>query len=132
MPLKIELKPAERLIVGGAVITNGEERARLFIEGKAPILREKYVITRAMADTPCKLAYAIVLEMYLAADPALLHAEYFSTIRQIVTAAPSLMKAVDAMSSAILAGDCYEALKTGRALIDREERLLARRGRACG
>ena len=33
MPLKIELKPNERLIVGNALITNDRERTRLYIDG---------------------------------------------------------------------------------------------------
>ena len=41
MSLKVELKPGERLIVGNCVITNSDQRTRLFIDGKAPILREK-------------------------------------------------------------------------------------------
>ena len=53
MPLKIELKPGERLIVGNALITNDKERVKLFIEGNVPILREKYVLTEKEADTPC-------------------------------------------------------------------------------
>ena len=44
MPLKIELKPGERLIVGNALITNDNERVKLFIEGNVPILREKSVL----------------------------------------------------------------------------------------
>ena len=40
MSLKVELKPGERLIVGNCVITNSDQRTRLFIDGKAPILRE--------------------------------------------------------------------------------------------
>ena len=40
MALKIELKPGERFILGNAVITNDDQRTRLFVEGSAPILRE--------------------------------------------------------------------------------------------
>lgn len=54
MPLKIELKPNERLIVGNALITNDRERTRLYIDGNVPILREKYILTEEQADTPCK------------------------------------------------------------------------------
>ena len=45
MALKVELKPNERIIVGNAVIRNDEQRTRLFIEGEAPILREKDILT---------------------------------------------------------------------------------------
>ena len=34
MALKVELKPNERIIIGGCVITNIDQRARLLIEGE--------------------------------------------------------------------------------------------------
>ena len=52
MALKVELKPQERIIIGTAVITNGDSRIRFYIEGEAPILREKDILTPATADTP--------------------------------------------------------------------------------
>jgi hypothetical protein len=54
MSLKVELKPNERLIIGTAVIRNGDQRTRFFIEGDAPILREKDILTVDSADTPAK------------------------------------------------------------------------------
>ena len=52
MALKVELKPGERIIVGDSVITNDNQRTRLFIEGTAPILREKDILTVATANSP--------------------------------------------------------------------------------
>ena len=52
MSLKVELKPGERLIVGNCVITNSDQRTRLFIDGKAPILREKDILTVETANSP--------------------------------------------------------------------------------
>ena len=63
MPLKIELKPNERLIVGNALITNDRERTRLYINGNVPILREKYILTEEQADTPCKKVYYVLQKM---------------------------------------------------------------------
>ena len=54
MGLKVELKPGERLILGECLVTNGEHRTRLLIEGQAPILREKDIMLPAQADTPAK------------------------------------------------------------------------------
>jgi flagellar protein FlbT len=45
MGLKVELKPGERIIIGDYVITNDDQRTRLVIEGEAPILREKDILT---------------------------------------------------------------------------------------
>ena len=124
MPLKIELKPGERLIVGNALITNDNERVKLFIEGNVPILREKYVLTEREADTPCKKVYYLLQEMYLAKDPKSLHQEYFSRILEITRAAPSFAPAIDELNRDILGGDYYAALKHMMALIEREAELL--------
>ena len=124
MPLKIELKPGERLIVGNALITNDNERVKLYIEGNVPILREKYVLTEKEADTPCKKVYYILQEMYLAKDPTVLHPEYFARISEITQAAPSFAPAIDELNQDILGGDYYSALKHMMVLIEREDELL--------
>ncbi len=125
MPLKIELKPGERLIVGNALITNDKERVKLFIEGNVPILREKYILTQKEADTPCKKVYYVLQEMYLAKDPKVLHPEYFSRIKEITTAAPSFTPAIDELNKIILSGDYYCALKHMMTIIEKERELLA-------
>ena len=60
MPLKIELKPHESIIIGEALITNDNERTRFYIEGNVPILREKFILREKDADTPSKRVYFIV------------------------------------------------------------------------
>ena len=70
MSLKVELKPGERLIIGQCIITNSDQRTRLFIDGKAPILREKDILTITTADTPAKRIYLAVQLMYLEDDTA--------------------------------------------------------------
>ena len=57
MPLKITLKPHERMIVGGAVITNGNTRCDLLIENKVSILRQKDIMSEKDADSPCRKIY---------------------------------------------------------------------------
>ena len=37
MTLKVELKPGERIIVGRSLLTNGQHRSRLIIEGDEPV-----------------------------------------------------------------------------------------------
>lgn len=124
MPLKIELKPGERLIIGNALITNDKERVKLFIEGNVPILREKYVLSEKDADTPCKKVYYILQEMYLAKDPKILHPEYFARTAEITAAAPSFLPDIDRVNEDILSGDYYGALKHMMELIEKEAVLL--------
>ena len=82
MTLKVELKPGERIIVGTAVIRNGETRARFQIEGEAPILREKDILTPATADSPAKKIYLAVQLMYLTGDLSAHHAFYFPLVQE--------------------------------------------------
>jgi flagellar protein FlbT len=124
MSLKVELKPGERLIVGNCVITNSDQRTRLFIDGKAPILREKDIMTVVKADTPSKRVYLAVQLMYLEDDIATLRGEYFSLVNDIVTAAPSTLGLIDEINNAILTGDLYKALKVAKKLIQYEQDLL--------
>jgi len=125
MGLKVELKPGERIILGESVITNGDQRTRLIIEGEAPILREKDIMTPETADTPCKRVYLIVQLMYLSRDPSQHHDTYFRLVKEIIAAAPSTSGYFDRINNQILTGNNYKALKEAQTLIDYEKDLLA-------
>jgi flagellar protein FlbT len=124
MPLKIELKPQERIIIGDALITNDNERTRLYIEGSAPILREKFILRESEADTPCKRIYYITQEMYLSRKPIDLHKSYFALVKDLQEASPSLMPYVFEMNEVILCGEYYEAIKIADRLVKREKEMF--------
>ena len=84
MALKVELKPNERIIIGNSVIRNGEQRTRFFIEGEAPILREKDILTPATANTPGKKVYLAVQLMYLQGDLSSHNEIYFPLVRDFL------------------------------------------------
>ncbi len=125
MGLKVELKPGERFILGECLITNGDQRTRLLIEGHAPILREKDIMTAAAANSPAKRLYLVVQLMYTARDASVHHETYFTLMRDLVQAAPSTWKHVLNINNNILAGDLYKALKCAKSLIEYEKELLA-------
>ena len=124
MALKVELKPGEKLLVGQCIITNSDQRARLFIEGSAPILREKGILTLATADTPAKRIYLAVQLMYIEEDISTMRAQYFSLINDFIAAAPSTISIADRINNDILTGDLYKALKTAKELIQYEQDLF--------
>lgn len=124
MALKVELKPGERIIIGDSVITNDSQRTRLFIEGKAPILREKDILTPATADTPAKRVYLAVQLMYLSSEVEKIQENYFTLVNDIVKAAPSTIPYVTRISNAIISGAFYKALKEARKLIEYERTLI--------
>jgi flagellar biosynthesis repressor protein FlbT len=125
MALVIDLKPSERIIIGSALITNDEHRARLHIQGDAPILREKDIMREEEADSPCKKIYYTLQLMYLDADPARLHEIYFDQIRAIQNAAPSTATFFMKINDFILNNQYYKALKETRQLMEHERELLA-------
>jgi len=125
MGLKVELKPGERIILGESIVTNGDQRTRLVIEGEAPILREKDIMTSETADTPCKRVYLVVQLMYLSREPKQHHDTYFKLIREIIAAAPSTSAHFDRINNQILTGNNYKALKEAQSLIEYEKELLA-------
>ena len=129
MGLKVELKPGERFILGDCLVTNGDQRTRLLIEGHAPILREKDIMTAAAADTPAKRLYLVVQLMYTSRDQAAHHETYFALMHDLVQAAPSAWSHVTAVSNHIMAGEMYKALKSAKTLIAYEKELLAHASR---
>jgi flagellar protein FlbT len=124
MGLKVELKPGERFILGECLVTNGDQRTRLLIEGQAPILREKDIMTAEQADSPAKRIYFIVQLMYTARDPSNHHQSYFSLMHDLVKAAPSAWPHIVDVSNHIMSGEMYKALKSAKALIAYEKELL--------
>jgi flagellar protein FlbT len=124
MGLKVELKPGERCILGECLITNGDQRTRLLVEGQAPILREKDIMTAVAADTPAKRIYLCIQLMYTSRDPRLHYETYFALMRDLVQAAPSSWSNMQTICNHIISGQMYKALKSAKTLIAYEKELL--------
>ena len=127
MPLKIKLKPNERMIVGGAVITNGNTRCNLLIENKVSILRQKDIMSEKDADSPCRKIYFTIQLMYIDEENLIEHHNtYWKLVQDIVKAAPSMLALIDQISEHILNNKYYQALKLARKLIDYEQEVIDR------
>lgn len=125
MSLKVELKPGERVIIGNCVITNSDQRARLYIDGKAPVLREKDILTFDTANSPARRIYLAVQLMYLDDDIDTVRADYFSLIDDFVAAVPSSIGIIADINNEILTGDLYKALRAVKRLIQFEQDTFA-------
>jgi len=112
------------LIIGDSLITNSNQRTRLYIEGNAPILREKDILTDATATTPCKRVYLAVQLMYLGGEIETMRQSYFELIDDLIKAAPSTMGYIDDINNEILTGSLYKALKAAKRLISYEQELM--------
>jgi flagellar biosynthesis repressor protein FlbT len=121
MPLKIELKPNERIILGDCVVTNAGVRARLTIEGRVPILREKEIMIPKRANTPAKRIYLALQLIYTSKEPREHIALYLQLASEMMRAAPGARPFIDRINNRILTGELYKALKEARKLVAYEE-----------
>jgi len=127
MALKITLKPHERMIIGGAVVTNGNTKCNLLVENKVPILREKDIMNEKDADSPCCRIYFAIQLMYIDEENLITHHNtYWKLVQDVVKAAPSTLGLIDQISEHILSSRYYQALKLTRKLIAYEQEVLAR------
>jgi flagellar biosynthesis repressor protein FlbT len=124
MPLRVELKPGERIIIGQSVITNSDTRTAFLIDGDAPILREKDILTAETANTPVKRIYLCVQMMYLENDIPGYQDLYLGFMKDLMVAVPSFRDQLETVSNLILSGALYKALRELRVLMKREDDLL--------
>jgi Flagellar protein FlbT len=68
VPLRVELKPFERIVFGDVVLINSGSRSSFLIDGDARLLREKGTLSAETANTPAKRLYLCVQTMYLKND----------------------------------------------------------------
>ncbi|WP_020180090.1 flagellar biosynthesis repressor FlbT [Methylopila sp. M107] len=132
MTLKVELKPGERIVIGRSVVTNGQIRTSLLIDGQEPVLRERDILKETDADTPAKRIAYVVQMMYLAGSADTLLPAFTSLTRDLMKAAPSSASIVDQMTNCVLTGQLYKAFREARKLIAHEASIFDHASRGAG
>jgi flagellar biosynthesis repressor protein FlbT len=120
MPLRLELKPFERLIINGALLRNGDRRSTFLIETQCKFLRESEIITETEADTVCKRLHLTLTVIYLADDPTPSIDLFFRQATDLLGLAPAAAPQIAAIAEAVEAGEYYRALKLSRKLVEWE------------
>jgi flagellar protein FlbT len=127
MPLKLSLKPGEKFVCNGAVLTNGDRRISLVIENRASILRDRDIMQPDDATTPAKRIYFPIMMLYLDSEHAKVHQEEFG--RRLaefmeVVSDREVLKTCVAISRDVAEGHYYKALIKCRQLFDFEQSRL--------
>lgn len=127
--LVLKLAPRERVLINGAVIENGDRRARLsIITPDANILRLRDAIHPEEATTPVRrVCYAVQLVLTGDAEPEAARQQLLRRIEELSRALTDhdSRRHLDIASRELLDRRFYQCLKALRALIPREDRLLA-------
>ena len=129
--LVLKLGPHERVLINGAVIENGDKRSRLAVmTPKAHILRLRDAIHPEAVNTPVRrVCYIAQLVLSGDADPKEARLQLLRGIEQlsqVLTDADSRALLTQA-TAGVLEDQHYQTLKALRALLPREERLMAAR-----
>jgi flagellar biosynthesis repressor protein FlbT len=127
--LVLKLNPRERVLINGAVIENGDRRTRLSIlTPNAHILRLRDAIRPDEVNTPVRrVCYIAQLALSGDATPADARRQVLLGIEQLSQALrdEDSRASLNAATMAVMAEDFYRTLKSLRALLPREARLLS-------
>jgi flagellar biosynthesis repressor protein FlbT len=128
MPLTINLKPRERLIVNGVVLENSGQMTKLLVHNNAALLREKDILTEEQANTPARRIYFAIQCQYLfPGKEDLFLPIIYDFLREFVEAAPSTQGLVQEIRDFVDADQLYLSLKSARVLMAREQEILNER-----
>jgi flagellar protein FlbT len=125
MPLRVELKPFERIVIGETVIINSGTRTCFLVDGEAPILREKDTVTAETANTPVRRLYLCVQTMYLKNDVSRHRERYLGSVKELRSTMPGCRDVIESIEKFVANGSLYKALKEIRKLMKREEETVA-------
>ena len=127
MPLKLSLKPGEKFVVNGAVITNGDRRTTFVIQNKVSILRERDILTEEQTTTPARRVYFPVMLAYLDPDKsATYYQEFVERMTELMAALenPEMKLLCVQISMDMMRHDHYRALTGCRKLVEYEAKVL--------
>ena len=132
--LVLKLGPGERVLINGAVIENGERRSRLcIVTPNANILRLRDAIHPEEVNTPVRrVCYIAQLVLSGEVEPSDAHRQLLRGIEQLsqVLTDPDSQRTLACATDAVVGGQMYQAMKSLRRLLPREERLLSAMGAA--
>lgn len=125
MPLVIDLKPGEKVIINGAVLENAGSGAKLRLLNDVSILRQKEIMTENDAVTPASRVFFCLQCAYLFPNERDSHLRQFDVfLNDYLAACPSAHPLAEEIRRDLLAERHYRALKGARKLLKHEAQIL--------
>lgn len=122
MPLLIELKANDKIIINGAVIENTSNTStKLMLHNQASILREREILAEEEATTPASRVYYDLQCAYVFKEHREQHMTKFRLdLGDYIAACPSAMPIANDINDLVDAEKFYKALKKSKELIIHE------------
>lgn len=127
MPLIIDLKPGEKLIINGAVIENIGANTKFRVLNDCTLMRQKEILSDADAVTPASRVYYTLQCAYIFPELKEKYLEAFNEcLLGYMEACPSARDIGVKIATAMSEGQYYKALKAAKALLEHESSLLGK------
>ncbi|MBL4749743.1 MAG: flagellar biosynthesis repressor FlbT [Amylibacter sp.] len=126
MPLRLTLKPEERIIINGCIIRNAARRQTLTIENQADVVRGHDLLKEQEVTTPVTRVYFLIQTVLVAAELRDdFNPQIQKSLAELVTVFGSdytdnILNAANFVST----GDYYKALRALSGLMKHERDLL--------
>ena len=125
MPLKLEFKSGDKLMINGAVIENIGANAKILVHNEAAILRNKEVLSETDEATPAARVYLALQCAYMFPDQSDKYMKMFGGyLNDYVQACPSAQPIAEEIQDTVAEGKVYKALKKTHDLIAHEANVL--------
>ena len=125
MPLTIDFKAGDKIIINGAVIENLGSNSKLSVHNQAAILRGKEILSEEDSKTPASRVYFALQCAYIFPQA---QAEYVASfeafLNEYLVACPSASEIGDVIRKEVESGLLYKGLKSAQKLIVHESNLL--------
>lgn len=126
MPLRLTLRPHERIIVNGCILKNGPRRHVLEVENRADVLRGDDMLDDASAQTPARrAAYHIQIALVSPPHRAEFTPRILQALAELALALPRFAPQLAEAEARLQAGDYYAAFRALGDLIAHEDRLFS-------
>lgn len=125
MPLKIDFKAGDKMVINGAVVENVGPNTKLLIHNESAILREKEVLSVADTTTPASRVYFALQCAYIFPQKKDEYIEVFHKfLKEYVQACPSAKAIAEEIEKEAAESRIYRALKKTHKLIAHEARIV--------
>ena len=125
MPLALDLKHGDKIIVNGAVIENSGHNTQILVHNDAAILRGKEIMIESAASTPASRAYFALQCAYIFPNARQNYLAAFDELLvDYIKACPSARPIGHDIVDKLTNGTLYSALKASRKLVAHEKKLM--------
>jgi len=127
VPLLIDFKSGDKLIINGSVLENIGSNTKILVHNNSAILREKEVLSQEDAQTPASRVYFELQNAYISLDSNERNGclkRFDQRLNEFIAACPSAMEIALKVRDHVNNERIYKGLKEAQNLIKYESKVL--------